>query len=413
VDVGFSLVTTRSVFEHRAVVLGGDRDRLLAGLGAVAEGRDAVGVVRGVPVAGLTAFVFSGQGSQCAGMGRELYSAFPVFAEAFDAVCGVMDGLLGCSLREVVFAEDGDEDGEGGGLLDRTVFTQSGLFAIEVALFRLLESWGMRPDFVMGHSVGELTAAHIAGVLSLEDACVLVAARGRLMQALPGGGVMVALQGSEAEAAELLAGCAGRVSIAAVNGPSSVVISGEHDAVADVVQRWEAHGRKAKRLRVSHAFHSACMDPMLEEFEQIARGLTFTAPRIPVVSNVTGLQATTEQLCSPEYWVRHVRETVRFLDGMRWLEDHGVTRFVEVGPDATLTTLGQSCVRGSSESVFVATQGGGRAQVEALLEGVGRAFTAGVDVRWDGYAGVGWGCHGGGFGCGRASVVGCGDGVAW
>ncbi|NQE66883.1 Mycosubtilin synthase subunit A [Nocardia gamkensis] len=377
-DVGFSLVRTRSVFEHRAVVLGVDRGRLLAGLGAVAEGRDAVGVVRGVPVAGLSALVFSGQGSQCAGMGRELYATYPVFAEAFDAVCGVMDGLLGRSLREVVFADD-----DGGGLLDRTVFTQSGLFAIEVALFRLLESWGVCPDFVMGHSVGELSAAHVAGVLGLEDACVLVAARGRLMQALPGGGVMVALQGSEAEAAALLAGCAGRVSIAAVNGPSSVVISGEHDAVTPLVHRWEAQGGKAKRLRVGHGFHSVCMDPMLGEFEQVAQGLSFAAPRIAVVSNVTGLQATVEELCSPGYWVRHVRETVRFLDGVRWLQDRGVRRFVEVGPDATLTTLGQGCVSGDGATVFVATQGGDRPQVAALLEGVGRAFVAGVDVRWD------------------------------
>ncbi|MGX1809611.1 type I polyketide synthase, partial [Nocardia sp. NPDC055321] len=377
-DVGLSLVATRAVFESRAVVLGADRAQLLAGVEAVAEARDAVGVVRGAPVAGLTAFVFSGQGSQRAGMGRELHAAYPVFAEAFDAVCAAMDPLLGRSLREVVFAES-DVDG----LLDRTVFTQSGLFAVEVGLFRLLESWGVRPDFVMGHSIGELSAAHVAGVLGLEDACVLVAARGRLMQALPEGGVMVALQGSEAEVAQLLVGYEHLVSIAAMNGPSAVVISGEHAAVFDRVSEWEVSGRKAKRLNVSHGFHSVCMDPMLEEFDQIAAGLSFHAPRIAVVSNVTGLQASVEELCSPAYWVAHVRKSVRFRDGVRWLEEHGVTRFVELGPDATLTTLGQGCVREGSSAVFVATQRGDRPQIESLLEGVARAFTAGVDVRWE------------------------------
>ncbi|MGX1812219.1 SDR family NAD(P)-dependent oxidoreductase [Nocardia sp. NPDC055321] len=377
-DIGYSLAATRSVFEHRVVALGADREQLLDGLGAVAEGRDAVGVVRGALVPGATAFVFSGQGSQRAGMGRELHAAYRVFAEAFDAVCAVMDPLLGCSLREVVFAAP-DVDG----LLDRTVFTQSGLFAVEVALFRLLESWGVRADFVMGHSIGELAAAHVAGVLDLSDACVLVAARGRLMQALPEGGVMVALQGSESDVAELLVGYEHLVAIAAVNGPNAVVISGEHAAVYDRVSEWEAQGRKAKRLRVSHGFHSACMDPMLEEFEQVAAGLSFHAPRIAVVSNVTGSQASTEQLCSPAYWVAHVRESVRFLDGVRWLEEQGVTRFVELGPDATLTTLGQSCAGDGSSATFVATQRGDRPQIESLLEGVARAFTAGVDVRWE------------------------------
>ncbi|MGX1804583.1 type I polyketide synthase [Nocardia sp. NPDC055321] len=377
-DVASSLVTTRSVFEHRAVALGADREQLLAGVGAVAQGRDVVGVVWGAPVEGLTAFVFSGQGSQRAGMGRELHARYPVFAEVFDAVCAVMDPLLGCSLREVVFAEPNVD-----GLLDRTVFTQTGLFAVEVALFRLVESWGVRPDFVMGHSIGELAAAHVAGVLDLQDACVLVAARGRLMQALPEGGVMVALQGSESEVAQLLVGYEHPVAIAAVNGPNAVVISGEQSAVAEAVSRWEALGHKAKRLRVSHGFHSACMDPMLSEFEQVVAGLSFSAPGIPVVSNVTGVQANAEQLCSPSYWVSHVRESVRFLDGVRWLEEQGVTRFVELGPDATLTTLGQGCVTGDRATVFVATQRGDRPQIDALLEGVGRVFTAGVDVRWE------------------------------
>ncbi|MEU1827543.1 SDR family NAD(P)-dependent oxidoreductase, partial [Streptomyces abikoensis] len=256
VDVGFSLVTSRAGFVHRGAVVGGTREQLVEGLRTLAAGGTG-GVAVGAVRAGKSAFLFTGQGAQRVGMGRELHASFPVFAEAFDAVVAELDGHLSGSLRDVVWGEDA-------GVLERTEFTQSALFAFETALFRLLESWGVRPDFVAGHSVGELTAAHIAGVLSLADAARLVAARARLMQALPEGGAMVAVRASEDEVLPYLT--SESVSIAAVNGPDAVVISGVENDVLEVAARFESEGRKTSRLRVSHAFHSPLMEPMLKEF---------------------------------------------------------------------------------------------------------------------------------------------------
>ncbi|WP_344599149.1 acyltransferase domain-containing protein, partial [Streptomyces violaceusniger] len=250
VDVGYSSAVLRAAFEHRAVVFGRDRDELVGGLRAVVAGEPAANAVVGV-AGGLSAWVFTGQGAQRLGMGRELYGAFPVFASAFDEVCAGFEGVLEGSLREVVWGDDG-------GLLDETVWAQAGLFAVEVALFRLLESWGVRPDYLVGHSIGEVAAAHVAGMVSLADACVLVGVRGRLMQSLPCGGAMVAVQAAVGEVVPLLPG---GVEVAAVNSSVSVVVSGVEEGVAEVVGVCAGRGWKARRLGVSHAFHSALMEP--------------------------------------------------------------------------------------------------------------------------------------------------------
>ncbi|KJK55423.1 beta-ketoacyl synthase, partial [Saccharothrix sp. ST-888] len=358
VDVGFSLATTRSLFSHRAAVVGRGRDELLDGLRALADGREAPTVASGP---GRLAVVFSGQGSQRVGMGRELHRHFPEFARAFDEVCAEFDRHLDRPLRDLVF----DSDSE---LLNQTVFTQAGIFAFEVALYRLLESWGIRPDLLGGHSIGEVVAAHIAGVLSLGDAVTLVAARGRLMQALPEGGAMVAIRATEAEVVPLLTEGAG---LAAVNGARAVVVSGDEDAVLAVAANFE----KTTRLRVSHAFHSHRMDDMLESFWTVLNGLDFNEPQLPVVSNLTG--GITDELTSPDYWVRHVREAVRFHDGVRTLAAEGVTRLLEVGPDSVLTGLAQDIVPEA-----VATQRRDQGEAQALLTAVGRLHVSGVSPDW-------------------------------
>ena len=375
VDIAYSL-TSRSALEHRAVVVADDRDGLLSGLRALARGEQATTLTQGAPATGRCAVLFTGQGAQRIGMGRELDATQPVFAEAFDEVCAELDPRLPRPLRDVVFGDDA-------ALLEQTAMAQAALFAVEVALYRLMESWGVRPDAVAGHSVGELAAAHVSGVLSLTDACALVAARGRLMQALPHGGSMVAVDASEDDVLPLLAGLESRVSVAAVNGPSSVVLSGDEAEVLRLAEELAARGHVTKRLHVSHAFHSPLMEPMLDAFRAVVERLTFRPPTVPFVSTSTGTSADAETLCSPDYWTDQVRQSVRFHDAVRTLHDQGVRTFLELGPGGVLTAMVQDCLAEADEAVAaVPTLRRDQSEPRAVVSALARLHVRGVPVDW-------------------------------
>ncbi|MDI7789140.1 MULTISPECIES: type I polyketide synthase [Streptomyces] len=417
-DVAYSLATGRAPLEHRAAVLGRDRAAVRRALTALARGTSAGRLLTGGAVrSGRTAFLFPGQGSQRAGAGAELYRDDPVFADALDEVLTGLDPHLDLPLRDILFAAPGTPGAE---LLDRTRYTQPALFALETALFRLVRHWGVRPDLLMGHSIGELAAAHAAGVLDLPDACALVAARGRLMDELPGGGAMVAVEATEDEVRRaLLDDRTGHpapereaerdgVDIAAVNGPASVVLSGDADAVRRLAGAFRSRGRRTRRLSVSHAFHSARMDGMLDAFRDVAESLTYRAPGIEIVSNLTGRTATAAELCSPDHWVRHVRGTVRFLEGARRLRAEGATTYVEIGPGGVLSGMLHGCLSdpdpdagfgpdlGPTSAPTPAPDPGdtgtvpllrdGRDEPDAVRTALASLYLRGVEVDWS----VGW-----------------------
>ncbi|MFB7469422.1 type I polyketide synthase [Kitasatospora sp. NPDC056184] len=366
--IGRSLATARTHFEQRAVVVGSGREEVLAGLTALATGTDAPGIVHGTHMAGRTAFLFTGQGSQRVGMGEELSRAFPVFAAALDEVCAILDKGLERPLKDVMWSPSEE------GLLDQTGYAQCALFAVETALLRLFASWGVTPDYVAGHSIGELAAAHAAGVWSLEDACTLVAARARLMQALPTGGAMTAIVATEDEVrAALVPG----VDIAAVNGPRAVVVSGDTEAVAKVAAGFE----RTKALTVSHAFHSALMEPMLQEFRTVAATLTYHEPTVPVVSTLTGKTAAEGELSDPEYWVRQVRESVRFADAVTTLTTTGATRLVELGPDAVLTAMAAHSTT-DGDQALIPTLRKNRPEEQSAVTALAALHTHGTTVDW-------------------------------
>ena len=374
-DHGFSLATTRTAFEQRAAVVATDRPGLLAGLRAIAEGGRAASVLRGTGSAGPLALLFPGQGFQRVAMGRRLYGVFPAFATAFDAACAELDRYLERRLREVVWDE------EGTGLLDQTGYTQPALFAIEVALHRLTESFGLRPDFVTGHSVGEFAAAHAAGVLDLADAARLVAVRGRLMQALPPGGAMISVQASAEEVAPLLAGKEHRVALAAVNGPASVVISGDREVAEQIAEQIVGWGRKTKRLKVSHAFHSPLMKPALAELRAVADSLTFRPPSGPeFISTVTGRPATAAELCDPGYWVEHASRPVLFAEAVAALRARGATLCLETGPGNGLTAMGKTAMAGKGMAFLASLHGKDEAaSVSAAAAGL---YVRGFRLDW-------------------------------
>ncbi|MBW8798479.1 MAG: SDR family NAD(P)-dependent oxidoreductase [Streptomyces sp.] len=373
-DVAFSLATTRAPLTHRAAVLAPDVAGLLDGVRDLAAGADGPALLRGTARSRpKVALLFPGQGAQRPGMGRGLRAAFPLFDAAFTGLCEEFTPWLDRPLLEAI---------DDPGLLDRTDYAQPALFAHAVALHTLLDGFGVRPDRLVGHSVGELAAAHVAGVFSRADAVRLVAARGRLMAALPAGGAMIAVRAPLAEVTPVLDAVPGRpVAVAAVNGPESVVLSGPEDAVTAVAA---AVGRPQRRLRVSHAFHSPLLDPVLAGYRAVAESVTYRRPSVPVVSTLTG-RAETDALATAAHWVRQARETVRFADAVGVLAEDGVTAFVEAGPSAALGAAAEECVGPDAGAVF-ASCGDARTTVEALAA----LHVHGAEVDWRSvYAGSG------------------------
>ncbi|WSL13640.1 type I polyketide synthase [Streptomyces sp. NBC_01288] len=333
-------LTARALFTRRAAVIvdGSDRESLAGALSALASGAPDPRLVTGEPGDGGTVFLLSGQGSQSPGMGRGLHAAFPVYAAAFHEVCAAFTPYLDRPLDEVILG--GDE------IIHDTAYAQPALFALQVALFRLLEDHGVRPDQLLGHSIGELTAAHLAGLWTLDDAARLIAARGRLMSALPAGGGMLTVQAGEAELLPHLDGTG--IDVAGVNSPHATSVSGPLDALDALADRLAAQGITARRLVVSHAFHSALMEPMLADFQKIAETVTYHPTRLPVISNVTGRTATEDQLTDPAYWTSQIRSAVRFHDGLTHLHtEHSPALYLELGPRPTLTTLAQQSLDGA------------------------------------------------------------------
>ncbi|MCW2568828.1 MAG: Malonyl CoA-acyl carrier protein transacylase, partial [Mycobacterium sp.] len=363
-EIGFSLLTTRTAFPRRAAVIGPDH---AAGLHALAAAESDPRVLRGMPRGGQMAFVFPGQGVQRSAMGRDLHAAYPVFARALDEACGALDAHLDRHLRDLVWRDDA--------WMDRPDHLQPALFAMELALYRLFESWGMRPALLGGHSLGEITAAHVAGVLSLPDAATFVAARGRLMR--PIGGAAWAIQCTEEEARHALAGTGELVGIAAVNSDRSLVVSGDERAVTRIADRFAVRGRRIRRLRISGAVHSPLMEPVRDGLREILAGLSWHEPQARVVSSVTGAEVTTRQLCSPDYWADHVCRTVRFGDAVRTLHKKGARVLVEVGPGEALTSMAAEVL---ADVALVPAQRTGLAEPEAAVAALAETHLAGMEV---------------------------------
>ncbi|WP_425608651.1 type I polyketide synthase [Streptomyces albipurpureus] len=382
-DVGGALVSSRARLEHRAVVLGRDRDELLSGLASLSDGAESAGVVRGVAAKlGDTVFMFPGQGPRWGGLARQLYDVFPVFAQSLDETCERFDAHLPFELKPLLFADDPVER-------ERTDIAQPALFALQVGLYRLVTRYCPQPDYLIGHSVGEIAASHVSGVIDLDSATRLVSARGRIMQTIDERGAMLAVRASEDEVRALL-GQYERVGLAAVNGPGSVVVSGLRDEVVAIRERLVADGTSAKLLEVDHAFHSPLMDPILDEFAASIGELPAGEMAIPVVSTSLGREATLAELTSVEHWMDHVREPVRFFAALESARAAGAHVFLEVGPGSTLASITMEAFAsvGVDDAVVLSSSRRDRGAVEALVGSLAQLHVRGGTVDWDALLGA-------------------------
>ena len=397
-DICFTANSGRSQFTHRVSVITSQIDELREKLMAFTASEPTMGLFSGQASRNRkpkarpersrrVAFLFTGQGSQYVGMGRELYETQPTFRQALERCDEILRDpqrssgrRLERSLLEVLYPPAGWSSP-----LDETAYTQPALFAIEYALAQLWKSWGIEPDVVMGHSVGEYVAACVAGVFTLEDGLKLIAERGRLMQALPQGGEMVAVMASEQQVTNIIQPYSHSVSLAAINGPQSVVISGQGEAIRACCVDLAAKGIKTKKLTVSHAFHSPLMEPMIDSFARLARQVTYKVPQINFVSNLTG-EFATSQVTTPEYWVRHIRQPVRFMAGIESLHQHGVDIFVEVGPKPILLGMGRQCLdQETFDAVMLPSLRPSQMAWQTILESLGILYTQGIDIDWRGF----------------------------
>jgi acyl transferase domain-containing protein/acyl carrier protein len=380
-DICFTASNGRSHFPHRLALVAEAPTQLLKELTAfttdknLAEAKSGL-VSRTSP--SQVAFLFTGQGSQYVNMGRELYETQPTFRQALERCDQLLHPELEQPLLSVLYP-----DTESNSLLEQTAYTQPALFALEYALAHLWQSWGIKPAIVMGHSVGEYVAACIAGVFSLEDGLKLIAARGRLMQALPPDGEMVAVFADEAQVTAAIEFFPKEISIAAINGPKNIVISGKRSAVQVLLQQLKAEKIEFRQLNVSHAFHSPLMEPMLSSFEEIAGSVEYSSPQIRIISNLTGKLVEGKEIAQAEYWCRHIRETVRFSASIQTLHEQGYELFIEIGPQPTLLGMGRRCL--PETGVWLPSLRKGISDWLPLLQSLGELYVRGVDVDWDGF----------------------------
>lgn len=395
-DICFTANTGRTHLSHRLAIIADSvsqaHDKLAAFVAS--NGEKPVGVTSG-PVSGVElpkiAFLFTGQGAQYIEMGRQLYQTQPTFRNTLDKCNELLSPYLELPLLSVLYPElAGSTQSKNPDIktkIDQTSYTQPALFAIEYALAELWRSWGIQPTVVMGHSVGEYVAACVAGVFSLEDGLKLIAERGRLMQALPAGGEMVAIMADEERVVEAIQPYADQVTIAAINGPRNVVISGVGTIVQQIVNDLAAEGIKSRQLTVSHAFHSPLMEPMLAEFEQVAATVEYSAPRLKLVSNVTGQVARGSSVANAEYWRRHVRESVQFAAAMKTLNRQGIDLFLEIGPSPVLLGMGQRCLpeEAGQMKLWLPSLRKGRDDWQQMFQSLAEMYVYGVDVDWNGF----------------------------
>ncbi|NEQ82692.1 MAG: type I polyketide synthase [Moorea sp. SIO2I5] len=389
-DICYTANTARAQFHHKLAVIAHNQQELIEKLQQYQQGEEVAGIFSAeLPnnaTAPKIAFLFTGQGSQYVNMGRDLYQQAPTFREAInqcEEILSSVETFQDKSLREILYPTDKDESGSS--LLDQTAYTQPAIFAIEYALAKIWESWGIKPDVVMGHSVGEYVAATVAGVLSLEDGLKLIAARGSLMQKLPAGGAMVSVMISESKVREIFKAMSleEKVAIAAINGPESIVISGEEEAVRAIATHLESVGIKTKQLQVSHAFHSPLMEPMLGEFEAVAEEINYHESRIPLISNVTGKLVGSE-ITTAKYWVNHIRQPVQFDQSMRSLHQQGYDLFVEIGAKPILLGMGRQCLP-EEVGVWLPSLRPGVDEWQQMLDSLGKLYVEGAQVDWLGF----------------------------